>query len=120
MWSTVNWSPTPPRTPPAPRTGGPGRAHGGDSSLQRGQPNPDGWLFGQATSRTRTHHATATFPAAGHHPDHQALDTGGGPCAWAAGFAVKLVWAVCRLRRKAFVAAASSGERGRWEKELQK
>jgi transposase len=32
---------------------GSGRTRGCDSSIQRGQPNPDGQLFGQVTSRTR-------------------------------------------------------------------
>ncbi|MEV0694805.1 hypothetical protein [Streptomyces sp. NPDC050388] len=36
------------------RTGttGPGGQLGGDYSIQRGRPNPDGRLFGQVTSRT--------------------------------------------------------------------
>ena len=45
------------------RVGGPGRALGGDSDIQRGRPNPGSRLFGQATSRTRAHEPSPNHPA---------------------------------------------------------
>jgi hypothetical protein len=41
---------------------GPGRANGDDSAIQRDRPNPDGRLFGQATTRTR-HRGYANPPS---------------------------------------------------------
>jgi hypothetical protein len=45
------------RTPTAAERGGPGRAQRGDSSIQRGRPDPARRHFGSATTRTRTRHA---------------------------------------------------------------
>ncbi len=47
---------------------GPGGHTGATLHSSAANPTPNGQLFGQATSRTRTHHATATLPAAGHDP----------------------------------------------------
>ena len=68
MWSTGRLSAD--AAPPHHDRGrdGPGRALGGDSDIQRGRPNPDSRLFGQATSRTRSHDATPT-------PDRQPAPT---------------------------------------------
>ncbi len=44
------------------QTTGPGGQPGGDYSIQRGRPNPDGRLFGQVTSRTRRNRAYVTTP----------------------------------------------------------
>ncbi|MEP7023524.1 MAG: IS110 family transposase [Actinomycetota bacterium] len=48
------------RCRPCDRAGGPGRAIGGGSVIQRGRPDPGHRLFGPATSRTRTLDATRT------------------------------------------------------------
>jgi hypothetical protein len=54
-----------------------GRAVGGDSDIQRGRPNPDGRLFGQATTRTlprayATHHACRSQSGASAYAGRQA------------------------------------------------
>jgi len=47
--------------------GGPGRALGGDSVIQRDRPDPGHRLFGQATARTRTREATRCHGAVEEH-----------------------------------------------------
>jgi len=54
-----------------------GRATGGDSDIQRGRPNPDGRLFGQATTRTHrrayaNRHTRRRRSDANAHADRQA------------------------------------------------
>jgi hypothetical protein len=59
--------------PGRPGRGGPGRATGGDYTLQRGRPNPHSRHFGQATARTRTRNATGR-------PGRSRTPTGLGSC----------------------------------------